>query len=629
MESPDHNGWQQLLNAQSQYITNLQRMLKSSSHPQLPENNWIDDSPKSIHGTVSGGDEGAGGSAIRHATGTPPMPAPTSQLLGSESILSQAPRIPQTHSEAIQPSPRADEVASEVLKLRLLKSQHEELRVQLDRASANLRRLPPQALFQLRMYLERQLRLRDGVQEVLLILIECLCQICNIEFRQGKTQEELLSAVRRLLRDPHHFASKLCEIQLGLYSARGRENQAKGLALFLLKGPNYKRVREKEVNDCYDALHGWLHALYLFNQVSAKVEPISEELARQEDLLSDLATQERIAAAKGGTTMQRPRVSAPGAQRAPTSAMRQSPLLKGTAISGGSGVSGRSRPAAGSGSPGQTAGGLRRSPSNGSIGRSQSPGLDSRSPSPPVPSYRGPAPRSPIPAASGRGTATAGSTTSNSGNIASRQAILNRTQSEKTLGRSPRNTRASRSPSPGNTRPPVERQSSAGNPAMFDSRSMASRPEVRTTRGLSPSQSEKSLRGPIAQSQMSKGTVGKRGPVPQGTAPGPSAPRPGLGSVAAAWTGPTNRSSDPMRPARAQPGYARYTGELRPERTMPPTVGRTSTASNNIVDQSPRSEASEGDADPSDFGPNRRRLPAKQYAALVRSAQQVERMRTR
>lgn len=645
MDTEQH-GWQQLLNAQSEYITNLQRMLKTNHVPVVTEQAWVDDSPNISSSTraselpmpaansIASGDESAGGSAPRqqvvpasHQTGTPPMPTTTSQLLVTESCFNPAPRVPASEAQhvGVQPSPRADEVASEVLKLRLMKSQYEELQTQLDRASANLRRLPPQAIFQLRMYLERQLRIRDGVQEVLLILIECLCAICNIDLR-GKTHEELLSAVRRLLRDPHHFTARLCEIsneRLGMASARGRENQAKGLALFLLKGASYKRVREKEVNDCYDALHGWLHALYLFGQVSEKVEPISEELARQEDLLSDLATQERMAVAKGNTIQRHARVSAPGAQRATAAATRQSPLLKGTAVSGGLAVA--QRVAVSSSSAGQNTSAARRSPSNNSVGRSQSPGLDSRSPSPPVPSYRGPAPRSPVPASSGRGTT--GSTTSSTAN---RQAILNRTQSEKSLGRtltgSPRATRASRSPSPGNTRPPVERQSSAGHPAMYDSRSMASRAEVRTTKGLSPSQSEKSLHRPAAQGQMHKSTAPKRGAVPQGTAP--AAARPGPGAAAtAALTGPTNRSSDPMR---QRPGYWRSTGELRPEKTMPPTVGRNSTSSiSNMVDQSPRSEASEGDADQNDFGPTRRRLPPKQYAALVRSAQQVERMRTR
>lgn len=180
---------------------------------------------------------------------------------------------------------KVEEVANEVLRLRLLKSQHEELRAQLARAEHQLRRLSPHAVFQLRSYLERHFREPAlSLQEALVRLVECLCAVCRIEVA-NYSPECLLSSARKLFRDPHSFTSKLCSMN----HMSGEE--AKGLAPFLLSSTPFKRLREKEVNECYEAFHAWLSAFYLYSVVSDQVNPTAEALERQEWLLRRLTGQ--------------------------------------------------------------------------------------------------------------------------------------------------------------------------------------------------------------------------------------------------------------------------------------------------------------------------------------------------
>eukprot|EP00927_Polykrikos_kofoidii_P034851 TRINITY_DN29479_c0_g1_i1.p1 TRINITY_DN29479_c0_g1~~TRINITY_DN29479_c0_g1_i1.p1 ORF type:complete len:959 (-),score=132.49 TRINITY_DN29479_c0_g1_i1:263-3082(-) len=189
---------------------------------------------------------------------------------------------------------RYEETANEVLRLRLQKSQHEELRGQLSRAENQLRRLSPHAVFQLRSYLERQFREQHTaaqVQEPLVRLLECLCTVCRIEVG-ALTHINLLNAIRKLFRDPHSFTAKLSHLP------QMTSEEAKGLAPFLLHSAQYRRAREKDpsrcplaVNECYEAFHAWLSAFYLFSVVSDQVLPTTQALERQEWLLRQLSTQ--------------------------------------------------------------------------------------------------------------------------------------------------------------------------------------------------------------------------------------------------------------------------------------------------------------------------------------------------
>lgn len=195
---------------------------------------------------------------------------------------------------------RVESVASEVLRLRLLRSQHEELRAQLGRMEAQLRRLSPQAVFQFRSYLERQLRPDETrstmqlpqapLQEAVLRLLECLCAVCHIELGQNPASEHILIGARKLLRDPHSFTSKLSSMP------HVSCEEAKGLAPFLLTSTPYRRVKEKEVNACYETFHAWLSAFYLYSVVSDQVVPTVQELDRQEWLLRRLNGQDEAPA---------------------------------------------------------------------------------------------------------------------------------------------------------------------------------------------------------------------------------------------------------------------------------------------------------------------------------------------
>jgi len=180
---------------------------------------------------------------------------------------------------------RVEEVANEVLRLRLLRSQHEELKMQLTRAEGTLKRLSPLAVFQFRSYLERHLKepsLTAQLQEAVLRLVQCLCAVNRVEINMH-TSESCLNSVRKLLQDVHTFPHKLANTQPDFSS-----EDAKGLAPFLLSSTEFQPVKDKEVNECYEVFHAWLSAFYLFSVVTDQVTPVTQELAKQEWLLRHL-----------------------------------------------------------------------------------------------------------------------------------------------------------------------------------------------------------------------------------------------------------------------------------------------------------------------------------------------------
>ncbi|CAE8654029.1 unnamed protein product, partial [Polarella glacialis] len=162
------------------------------------------------------------------------------------------------------------------------------LRTQLFRAEGQLRRLSPHAVFQLRSYLERHFRDHASamqVQEAIVRLVQCFFLIGRVEV-PSLTHDGLLSGVRKLFRDPHSFTSKLCNM------SPVSSDEAKRLAPLLTSSTQFRRVREKEVNDCYEALQGWLEAFYNYSSVSEQVGPAAQQLDRQEWLLRRLSGQE-------------------------------------------------------------------------------------------------------------------------------------------------------------------------------------------------------------------------------------------------------------------------------------------------------------------------------------------------
>jgi len=110
-------------------------------------------------------------------------------------------------------------------------------------------------------------------------LVEALCAACRVEVN-SPSLESLMAGARRILRDPHSFTSKLCKLQ------PMRPHEAKSLAPCLLYASQYKRVREKEVNTCCDALHAWVSAFYFYSNVSDQIDPVTLELEEQETILA-------------------------------------------------------------------------------------------------------------------------------------------------------------------------------------------------------------------------------------------------------------------------------------------------------------------------------------------------------
>ncbi|CAK9023718.1 unnamed protein product [Durusdinium trenchii] len=123
------------------------------------------------------------------------------------------------------------------------------------------------------------------LQEPIVRLLQCLFAVFKMEV-SSFTAEAMLSGVRKLFRDPHSFTSKLCSMPP--FSTE----EAKKLAPFLTSGSQFRRVREKEVNECHDALHTWLSAFYTYSSVSDQVAVTLHQLEGQELLLHRLNNQD-------------------------------------------------------------------------------------------------------------------------------------------------------------------------------------------------------------------------------------------------------------------------------------------------------------------------------------------------
>jgi len=213
-------------------------------------------------------------------------PSPADDAAGRETLLDFLSSSESSEAILAAAKPAAsrgvEEIANEVLRLRSLKRQHDEAREQLMKAEAALQRLPPHYLLQLHSFLERHLMdpsLAVHVQDAILKLIEALCAACRVEL-PSSSPESLMAGARRILRDPHSFTSKLCKLQ------PVRPSEAKSLAPCLLYASQYKRIREKEVDACCEALHSWVSAFYFYSNISDQIDPVSQELEEQELILA-------------------------------------------------------------------------------------------------------------------------------------------------------------------------------------------------------------------------------------------------------------------------------------------------------------------------------------------------------
>jgi len=194
------------------------------------------------------------------------------------------------------------EIASEVLRLRLVQSQHKHLEGQLHAATEKLRMLSPEKVLQMRSYFEHGLRLNgiasglrgySGVStEALSGLMECICTVCE-ETPSSHKQEDLLAATQRLLLDPPAFLDRLSK------SEPASSTQSRRLAPFLLSCDSGWRGTLSEAGQCYEALRSWLSCYYQFSLVSTQVQATNEQLSKQEKLLESLGSSSEPAPGMG------------------------------------------------------------------------------------------------------------------------------------------------------------------------------------------------------------------------------------------------------------------------------------------------------------------------------------------
>ncbi|CAJ1451598.1 unnamed protein product [Effrenium voratum] len=190
---------------------------------------------------------------------------------------------------------RIQDIASEVLRLRLVQSQHRQLEGQLKAAVEKLHQTEDK-VGNFSHYLEQGLRPGGSVgtlggsfagvePDSLLGLMECLCVVCNAPLSSRK-QEELLAATLWLLQDPKALLARLS----GLPPAPSL--QTRRLAPYLLSCEGSWRGHLTEAGQCYEALRSWLSCYYQFSLVSDQMEANAAQLRRQEQLLTELSKED-------------------------------------------------------------------------------------------------------------------------------------------------------------------------------------------------------------------------------------------------------------------------------------------------------------------------------------------------
>lgn len=197
-------------------------------------------------------------------------------------------------------SRKLQDIATEVLRLRLVLSQHRQLEGQLRAATEKLQSLSMDKVVQLRGYLEHAFRPGGGPgtlgsihggadPDSLLGLMECLCVVCDTKV-STRRQEELLGATRQLLKDPKHLIDKLSCL------GPAPTNQSRRLAPFLLNCASAWRGQLGEAGQCYEAFRSWLSCYYQYSLASSQMQATTDQLQQQERLLEELSKD-----ADGGT----------------------------------------------------------------------------------------------------------------------------------------------------------------------------------------------------------------------------------------------------------------------------------------------------------------------------------------
>jgi len=200
-------------------------------------------------------------------------------------------------------SGRLQEIASEVLRLRLLQNQHRQLELQLQQAADELLQLPADHMLQLRGYLDQGLRpgggagtlggLHGGAEpESLIGLMECLCVVCDTQVHTRR-QEDILTATQRLLKDPKALVHQLSGMPV---AASG---QSRRLAPFLSCEAGWKGPLG-DAGNCYEKLRVWLSCYYQFSLVNNQRQTTTQQLHQQERLLNALSGQDGSTGGIGG-----------------------------------------------------------------------------------------------------------------------------------------------------------------------------------------------------------------------------------------------------------------------------------------------------------------------------------------
>lgn len=274
-------------------------------------------------------------------------------------------------------SQRIQEIASEVLRLRLVQSQHKQLEAQLRAAAEKLQQIQPEKVLQLGVYLEHGLRpggvigtlggSHGGVDpESLCGLMECLCAVCDARLASRK-QEDLLAVTRWLLQDPQSLIEQLVNLPAA------PSNQSKKLAPFLLSCDSGWRGHLNEAGQCYEAFRNWLSCYYQYSLVSGQMQATSDQLHQQEQLLDELSKEtgagasgssgsgfgslgglqrawrqpsgvRRSSSVQSNSSTGSRRSQSPSADRAAAVGLRLSPRLGGTASSSLGRLTGREVP---------------------------------------------------------------------------------------------------------------------------------------------------------------------------------------------------------------------------------------------------------------------------------------------
>mmetsp|Transcript_37839 Transcript_37839/g.114285 ORF Transcript_37839/g.114285 Transcript_37839/m.114285 type:complete len:397 (-) Transcript_37839:731-1921(-) len=217
-------------------------------------------------------------------------PVPQAVVMTGDGAISEA-RSPSCDPQSC----RIQEVASEVLRLRLVQTQHRQLEAQLRSAAEKLQQLPLESMLHFRGYLEQGLRPGGGAgtlggsistggvePESLYGLMECLCAVCDRRVTPRR-QEDLLIATRWLLQDPQALVEQLVALPAA------PSNQSRRLAPFLLSCDSGWRGHLSEAGQCYETLRSWLSCYYQYSLISSQVQVVAEQLQQQERLLEELS----------------------------------------------------------------------------------------------------------------------------------------------------------------------------------------------------------------------------------------------------------------------------------------------------------------------------------------------------